>query len=78
MSKTRLYIAFENDLNESPGAVLTRIRIDKAKRMLRETNEKVHVISEACGFGDAVNLYRCFKRHVGLAPRSYRDNHSSE
>jgi len=73
MSKTRLYPAFERELGQSPGAVLTRIRIDRAKRMLHETNTKVHVISETCGFGDPVNLYRCFKRHLGVAPKTYRD-----
>jgi len=72
MSRSGLYYAFDSDLGESPGAVLTRIRIDKAKRMLRETDEKITTVSEACGFGDPVNLYRHFKDTLGLSPRAYR------
>jgi LacI family transcriptional regulator len=66
-SKSRLYLAFRSELGQPPSHVLNRIRIDKARRMLRETRDNVSEISKACGFGDPVNLYRCFKR-AGLKP----------
>lgn len=72
MSRTGLYNAFETDIGQSPGAVLARIRLDKARRLLRETDEKIHVIAEACGFGDRINLHRNFRKHLGTSPAAYR------
>ena len=76
-SKSRLYIAFRRELGEPPSIVLHRIRIDKAKRMLRETETNIRDVSVQCGFGDPVNLYRCFRR-VGLhSPQKYRKRYES-
>lgn len=72
MSRARLFVAFDNDLSQPPGAILTRIRIDKAKQMLRGTREKVLTIAEACGFGASINMYHHFKSQLGMSPASYR------
>lgn len=72
VSKNRLYAAFQRELSSTPAAVLTRVRIIRAKRMLHETREKIQAVAEACGFGDPVNLYRCFHRHAGKSPRAFR------
>ena len=72
MSQTRLYVAFEGQLGKSPAAVLTRIRLEKARRMLRETDRKIHAIARSCGFGDSINLYRSFRLAHGISPKAYR------
>jgi LacI family transcriptional regulator len=73
-SKTRLYLAFHEELGQSPSQVLNQIRIEKALRMLRETQVNVSVVSKACGFGEPVNLYRCFKRAGIKPPQKYRQS----
>lgn len=78
LSRTGLYNAFEADVGESPAAVLTRIRIDKARRMLGETSEKVHTIAETCGFGDPINLQRHFKQRLGISPAAYRKQNRAD
>jgi AraC family transcriptional regulator, transcriptional activator FtrA len=71
-----LFEAFNSDLGYPPGAVLTRIRLRKAKRMLCETGQKVYSIAEACGFGTAINFYNHFKRGLGMSPVVFRrSNH---
>ena len=72
MSKSGLYSAFKQDLRQTPYVILTRIRVNQAKRMLRDTKLPVSSIAEACGFADAVNLYRNFKTIVGLSPAAFR------
>jgi len=72
MSKSGLYTAFKQDVGHTPYMILTRIRIDKAKKMLRETGQPVAAIALACGFEDAVNLYRNFKQVTGMSPAQYR------
>jgi LacI family transcriptional regulator len=72
MSRARLFVAFENDLGQPPGIILTRIRIEKAKQMLRDTDEKVLTIAEACGFGASINMYHNFKAQLGVSPAAYR------
>lgn len=72
LSRSGLYYAFESDLGASPGVILTRIRIDQAKRMLRETGEKIASISERCGFGAPVNMSRHFRDKLAMSPSAYR------
>jgi LacI family transcriptional regulator len=73
MCRTRLFRAFQQDVEMTPRAVLNRIRLDKAKRMLLETDEKLRSVAEACGFGDPMNLHRHFKRRLNMSPGAYRE-----
>ncbi|MBT3297107.1 MAG: substrate-binding domain-containing protein [Verrucomicrobia bacterium] len=73
MCRTRLFRAFRQDVEMTPRAVLNRIRLDKAKRMLLETDEKLRTVAEACGFGDPMNLHRHFKRSLNMSPGAYRE-----
>jgi len=72
VSQTGLYAAFHKDVGQSPGSILTQIRLEKAKRKLRETSDKLDAVAVACGFGERITLYRQFKQHTGLSPNAYR------
>lgn len=72
ISQTGLYKAFKDDLGKALHEVLTRIRMQNAKRMLEKTDEKLRTVAEECGFGDSVNLFRQFKRRLGMTPAAYR------
>jgi len=72
MSRTRLVKHFKQDLDLTPHQVLTRIRMDKAKRMLRDTDETLETVSEACGFGHPVGLHHHFKKAMNMPPGEYR------
>lgn len=71
-SRGGLFKAFRNDMGCTPGRALMRIRIDKAKRMLVESDEKAYAVADACGFGKPVNLHRAFQKLVGDSPIAYR------
>jgi len=72
VSRSILYVAFQDDVSKTPMEVLTYIRLNMAKQMLRETDHKVHVIADDCGFGMVANLYHHFKKSIGMTPTKYR------
>lgn len=49
-----------------------RCRIDRACRLLTETNDPIVQIAFDCGFADQVHLTRAFARIVGTTPAVYR------
>ncbi|WP_163581841.1 AraC family transcriptional regulator [Gracilibacillus saliphilus] len=50
---------------------LTKIRMNKAKELLFQTNMKIHEIAEEVGYRHSY-FNRIFKKHVGLTPSQYR------
>ena len=52
---------------------LTRVRVEVAKALLTETDEKLEMIAELTGFCDASHLSRVFLRLTAVRPGQYRD-----
>lgn len=53
---------------------LTKIRMDKAKKLLKESNLKIYLICEQIGYSDRAYFSRLFKTIVGMTPYDYRSN----
>jgi YesN/AraC family two-component response regulator len=70
---SRSYISdlYGKETDESLSEALTRIRISKAKKMLRKGELKIYEIAEAVGFLDAKVFAKAFKRLEGCTPREY-------
>lgn len=51
---------------------LTRVRIEAAKKLLRETDMKGSDIAFECGFNDPHYFSFIFKKTVGISPREYK------
>ena len=51
---------------------LTRLRLERARTMLREETASVAEVAAACGFGTASNFTRTFRRAFGTAPSLWR------
>ncbi|WP_106475646.1 GlxA family transcriptional regulator [Phytohalomonas tamaricis] len=67
-----LHRLFQRELGLPPGAFLTRLRLEAARRRLLESSDSVTQIAERCRIGGAEQLRRLFQRHYGLPPRVYR------
>ncbi len=52
---------------------ITKVRINNAKRLLKETNLKTYEIAEKSGYADPQYFSTCFKKIVGVSPTDYRD-----
>jgi transcriptional regulator GlxA family with amidase domain len=59
-------------LGESPAALVRRLRLDEARRLLEQTPLPLKGVAARAGLGDAATLWRLFTRHLGVTPAAYR------
>jgi AraC-like DNA-binding protein len=52
--------------------MLSDLRLDEAKHLLRDTSDDITSIAFAAGFGSLATFNRRFRREVGVAPHEYR------
>lgn len=74
VSRRMLHYLFANELHRTPASFLRQVRLDHAKRMLEETDEKIATIAGESGFATSRNLHRTFVRETGVAPQHWRTN----
>ncbi len=72
MSVRHFSRVFTDEVGESPGRYVERVRLESARRELETTGDTLDVIAGRCGFGTAETLRRSFHRRLGVAPDSYR------
>lgn len=72
MSKSHFSITFKQHTGYSPSQFITRIRLDRAKQLLRETNMPIYKISEEIGYTDSFYFTRLFRKDTGMSPREFR------
>ena len=72
LSKRGLEKAFLKYMGRTPAAELRRVRLDRAKKLLTETDDKIEAIAFDCGYSNSSNLSFAFRRTTGLTPRTYR------
>jgi two-component system response regulator YesN len=64
---------FKKETGMSFGAYLTQIRMEKAKQLLFETNEKGYLIAKKVGFSDPHYFSFCFKKYFHVTPKEMRE-----
>ncbi|RNB83274.1 DNA-binding response regulator [Brevibacillus nitrificans] len=57
---------------------LLQLRMEKAKELLRTTDLKTFEIAEQVGYSDANYFSFCFRKHVGLSAKEYRNSSGKE
>ena len=72
MSVRHFSRVFTDEVGETPGRYVERVRLEAARRDLETTTDTLDVIASRCGFGTAETLRRSFQRRVGVAPDAYR------
>jgi transcriptional regulator GlxA family with amidase domain len=73
MSPRNFARRYRETRKRSPARTVESIRVDAARRALEETDERIEDIARRCGFHSEEHLRAAFARHVGIAPRAYRD-----
>lgn len=69
---------FQRELGVTPLKYLMRLRLERAARLLTETQLTATAIAQSLGFDDPAYFARAFKRHFGLSPQRYRTTVGSE
>jgi LacI family transcriptional regulator len=72
-SRRTLELRFRQILGRSVNREIQQARLERARRLLAETNLSVGRVAEISGFGSANYLIRLFHRRVGLSPAAYRE-----
>ena len=52
-----------------------QLRIERARQLLRQTNQTVAAIAAEVGYAETAFFAHTFKKLVGLAPGQYRQSH---
>ena len=78
MNRTYLIDVFKAHAGMTPMEYVTRCRIERAKQLLRETDDKLIWVGMDVGFGSEVSFYRSFKRFTGMTPGMYRQEWSAK
>jgi AraC family cel operon transcriptional repressor len=63
---------FSKRLGLTPACYLTRLRIERAARLLATSNLKISAICQSCGFDSESHFFRQFRRWKGMLPSAYR------
>lgn len=68
ISQRQLERLFSERLDTSPNGYYLRLRLERARELLHETDRSVLEVALACGFGSCASLSRAYSRHHGLPP----------
>jgi LacI family transcriptional regulator len=73
MSRRGLHKAFLEHIGRTPGQELQRVRIERAKKLLTTTSQKVETIAHDCGYQSINSFCVAFKRTTGMSAKTFRE-----
>ncbi len=71
-SRRSLEMRFRSSLGRSIHQEILRVRIERARELLRETTHTIAVVAADSGFSNTQRFHEAFRRRVGLTPAAYR------
>ena len=72
MSQSHFGRLFKQSMGISPHRYLLQQRIERAKRLLTETNQSLAEVALACGFDSHSHFSKQFRQTTGMTPKTYR------
>jgi len=74
MSEKSLMRLFLKTTNKTMTEYLMEVRMNHAKKILRESDETVEGVAFYCGYGNYRSFAKAFKRKTGCSPGEFRKN----
>lgn len=74
VSRSSLFRLFADHMGDTPAATVRARRVERARRLLRETTLPPHRVGAECGFEDYDYFRRVFREETGLTPKTYRED----
>lgn len=72
LQESQFSLLYRHLFGHPPIEDLLRVRLDLARHYLAGYDLTVSEIAGLCGFGDLAYFSRCFRRHIGIPPSTYR------
>lgn len=76
LSESHFRARFLQELGVSAGKYLRQLRLNEAKRLLRETRDPIKAIAQQLAYSDVVAFHRAFKRQESITPTRYRQRYA--
>jgi transcriptional regulator GlxA family with amidase domain len=57
----------------TPAKAIELFRLETARKLLEDTDERIEAIARRTGFGDEDRMRNTFQRHLNVSPRDYRE-----
>lgn len=73
LSPTYLCLLFKNETGETINTYLTKVRIEKSKRLLKDRRLKLYDVANQVGYNDSNYFTKVFKKAEGCTPSEYRE-----
>ncbi len=77
-NKSYIFRIFKRETGKTPMDYFVRLKVERAKQLLREGNLNIAQIAENLAFDTANYFSKTFKKIAGTTPASYKARHSSK
>ncbi len=78
LSRTALAERFRSAMGDTPLNHLRTLRMQRAMKLLSETDRHLEAVATAVGYQDAFSFSKVFKRTVGMSPKAFRQRDAAE
>lgn len=72
LTSTYICLIFKEETGETINDFLTKVRVEKAKELLKDARNKAYDICYAVGYADPSYFSKLFKKYTGVSPSEYR------
>ncbi|WP_162623103.1 GlxA family transcriptional regulator, partial [Billgrantia lactosivorans] len=72
VSRRQLERLFQKYLNCSPSRYYLKLRLTRARQLLKQTSMSIIEVASACGFVSTPHFSKCYREFFGLPPREER------
>lgn len=73
VNRSYLSRLYKQKTGENLFGMINRIRVEKAKKYIREGNKKIYEIAYMVGMDDTAYFSRVFKQYAGCSPKEYEN-----
>ncbi|WP_027966229.1 GlxA family transcriptional regulator [Halomonas halocynthiae] len=76
VSRRQLERLFQSNLSCTPSRYYLRLRLTRARQLLKQTSMSIIEVAMVCGFVSTPHFSKCYREYFGMPPRNERLRHS--